>query len=606
MGLVLFNSTAHSQVTLELRDSMFKAMHQEEDTFTKLDLRYKCISLTEPFYLDSILYYLELWENEYDEQGYTFGMARMRSLRSWYLNYWNEHEKALKLAHSALALQDSLKDTLGISRTLNRIGTLNLQFKRYDQGALYLNKSLDMALEAKDTALIDMCLNNLAIVYSNQKQFVKAVEYHRRCYELRSFKRDTFWMAFSLYNIAEAYYESGIIDSSGVYYKRSVKHFQKAAQRDIVPAMVHSGMAKYYAAIGQPEMALPHAEKAVEKARKRGLKDSEIEGMRILADVQFKAGQHKKAYETLEAFEQLREKVDSANNATEVAKIEEKYKNAQQEAEISQLEANNLEIESKAQKSKFKALVASLLALALAIIAIVFITLTNIKKKTDQRVQKASFDKKVSDLKLMALQAQMNPHFIFNCINTAQNFIIKTEREKAYEYLAQFAKLIRNVLENSSKVYIPIQDEIDQIKQYVELEAVRFDGKFSYNMSIDEALNQGVFELPTMIIQPCVENAIIHGLVNRTEDGGRLDIRLSLKGSLIHIEIEDNGVGRERALEIKQSKRHHYSSTATMNIRNRLDIIQQNTSEKIQYEVTDLRDETGACGTRVFIAVPYR
>jgi len=598
--------TAKAQITLETRDSIYTLMLNEEDTFTKLDLRYKFIAQTEPFYLDSILYYLEIWEQEYHDQRYTFGEARMRSMRSWYLNYKTEYEQALKLAHSALAIQDSLKDSTGIRRTLNRIGVLNLQFKRYEESATYLLQTLEMSELNKDTALIDICLNNLGIVYNRLQDSEKGAKYNRACYELRRFQKDTFWMAYSLYNLAELFFNTDKFDSSGHYYLQSVDLFGKLGNRNVVPAMVHTGLAKYYGAINQPELGLPHAEAAVKKARKRGIQDSEIEALQILANLEYEVGRYKKSYETLQTYQALREKIDSANNAVEITKIEEKYNNAQQAVEISTLKAKNLEAQNQRDQARFRAQIAYILAGLLVLIIIAVIVFLGIKKRTDQKVHEASFDKQVSDLKLVALRTQMNPHFIFNCINTAQNFIVKTEREKAYEYLAQFSKLIRNVLENSNKVYIPLQDEINQIKQYLELEAVRFEDKFSYDLDIDEALQQGVYEIPSMLIQPCVENAIIHGLVNKTNGPGHVSVRLTLNDNLVHIEVEDNGVGREKALQIKTSKQNHYKATATLNIQQRLDIIQQNTSEHIEYKITDLVNEGIPGGTHVFIALPYR
>ncbi len=200
----------------------------------------------------------------------------------------------------------------------------------------------------------------------------------------------------------------------------------------------------------------------------------------------------------------------------------------------------------------------------------------------------------------------MNPHFIFNSINTAQNFVLNSRKEEAYEYLADFARLLRMVLENSGKTFVPVEDEVQQLRLYIELERTRFSHKFNYEIQIDPQLENGVYEIPGMLIQPLVENAIGHGLMNRKDANGKLMVSLKLSGEQILCEVIDNGIGREKAAQIKRSKDILYPSTAIPNIKERLLTLQNLTQGPMDLEITDLFEQGIPAGTRVRLLLPCR
>ncbi|MEO0405090.1 MAG: histidine kinase, partial [Bacteroidota bacterium] len=210
----------------------------------------------------------------------------------------------------------------------------------------------------------------------------------------------------------------------------------------------------------------------------------------------------------------------------------------------------------------------------------------------------------LAESKLVALKSQMNPHFVFNCINTTQNFVLNSRKEMAYEYLASFAKLLRLILDKSEQIFVSLENEIEQLGLYLKLESTRFEGAFEYEITLDQELESGVFEIPGMIVQPIVENAILHGLVNRKDKGGMLRISFLKKGQTIVCEVEDNGIGRAEAKKIKTSKEVHYQSTAIPNIQRRLELLQESIDVEIQYNTTDLFAEGKSSGTLVKVVLP--
>ena len=202
------------------------------------------------------------------------------------------------------------------------------------------------------------------------------------------------------------------------------------------------------------------------------------------------------------------------------------------------------------------------------------------------------------------LRAQMNPHFIFNSLASIQNFVINENSDQASIYLSRFSQLVRNILDNSSEEYVPLEKEINTIENYLELQKVRYAGKFEYKISVDEQLDVENIMIPPMLAQPFIENAIEHGIRHR-ETQGHIDIRFRLEDGMIRFEVEDNGVGRERSHEIESAHKPGHRSMATSITRDRLNTLNKKLKKKIRMEIVDLKDEAGkARGTRVEFGVP--
>jgi signal transduction histidine kinase len=202
------------------------------------------------------------------------------------------------------------------------------------------------------------------------------------------------------------------------------------------------------------------------------------------------------------------------------------------------------------------------------------------------------------------LRAQMNPHFLFNSLASIQNYIINEDTDRASIYLSRFSQLVRNILDNSVEEYVPLEKEIETVKNYLELQKVRYAGKFDYNIDIDPDIDTDIVQIPPMLAQPFIENSIEHGIRHR-DTPGRIDIRFRLEDSLIRFEVEDDGVGREKAKEIEARFGTKHRSMATSITRDRLMSINKKLKRKIRMEIVDLKDEEGeGIGTRVTFGIP--
>lgn len=211
---------------------------------------------------------------------------------------------------------------------------------------------------------------------------------------------------------------------------------------------------------------------------------------------------------------------------------------------------------------------------------------------------------KSHDLEQKLLRSQMNPHFIFNSLASIQNFIINQKANEASIYLARFAQLVRNILDSSVNENVPLEKETETIRNYLDLQKVRYAGQFDYTLTVDENIDEETFMIPPMLAQPFIENSIEHGIKYK-ETPGHIDIRFRLEGGLIRFEVEDDGVGREKAREIESKQHRIHRSMSTSITQERLIRINKKHKNKIHMEIIDLKDDLGfARGTKVTFGIP--
>lgn len=224
-----------------------------------------------------------------------------------------------------------------------------------------------------------------------------------------------------------------------------------------------------------------------------------------------------------------------------------------------------------------------------------------IRRRDQAKKHKLAIEKrlhsKIADLELSALRAQMNPHFIFNALGAIQYYIQTNDEDKADDYLTKFAKLMRLYLDGSKEKFISIKKEMDLLALYLSLEKIRFEDRFDYHIEVDENLIAEDIQIPTMMIQPFVENAINHGLALRTERGGQLQIAAIDADDHISITISDNGIGRKRAGEYR---RVGHTSKGLRIIKDKINHLREASLANIQLTITDLQPTDPAHpGTKV-------
>lgn len=220
---------------------------------------------------------------------------------------------------------------------------------------------------------------------------------------------------------------------------------------------------------------------------------------------------------------------------------------------------------------------------------------------------KTQFNKDIAALEMKALRAQMNPHFIFNSLNSIQNYILKNDADKASQYLTKFSRLIRLILDHSNQNFITLSSEIQLLKLYIEMEDMRFEHHFESEIFVDENLDTETTLIPSMLIQPSVENAIWHGLLHK-EDKGILKLNFKKTAeNLLEVTIQDNGIGRKKADELRSKNSLKKKSYGTQITKNRIETLNKTSIESTYFEIIDLYNEKQeAEGTKIIIKIPTK
>jgi ligand-binding sensor domain-containing protein len=201
----------------------------------------------------------------------------------------------------------------------------------------------------------------------------------------------------------------------------------------------------------------------------------------------------------------------------------------------------------------------------------------------------ASINQQLAEAQLSALQTQMNPHFIFNSLNSIKGMILDNEQQKASRYLSKFANMIRTTLDQSKEIFTTVHENIEHLESYLVMEKLRFDDSFTFRITADEHIDKEETLIPTLMIQPLAENAIWHGLMT-TAGRKKLSIHFSQEADSISCTIEDNGIGINRSEQLKQSKRPTHRSVGLSNLRNRIKILNEKYDTGCTLEITDLQD----------------
>ncbi len=224
-------------------------------------------------------------------------------------------------------------------------------------------------------------------------------------------------------------------------------------------------------------------------------------------------------------------------------------------------------------------------------------------RELESKQKQTELQQRATELEMQALRAQMNPHFIFNCLSSINRFILKNETESASDYLTRFSRLIRMVLINSQKNTIQLEDEMEMLRLYLDMERLRFKNSFDYNIIYTNTIEPGSVFIPPLLLQPFCENAIWHGLMHK-EGKGKLDIALSIQQNVLHCTISDNGIGREKAAELKSKSAENQKSLGLKITKDRLALLNENKDVQTFYNIEDLIDEnSGAAGTKVIIHI---
>jgi tetratricopeptide (TPR) repeat protein len=428
----------------------------------------------------------------------------------------------------------------------------SLVFRDFKKADSLLNICLDLSIKNKDTALMIQSLNILGWNFYREKEYDSAI----KAYET-SLKYSIPWKIHSassnaLGNLGTIYRDMGKEELSLKYYDKSLQ--QAKLQND------YSSV--YWVYLDMSDMYL----------RKRDTSNAF------------------KNYVLYKKYDDFFQKI-SSNKGLADAKIRYDAENRNKELQLLSLKL-----------SKQKLLIYGYTGLFVLSLAIGILLYSRSRISAKKRI--SDMNHKIAEITQANLRQQMNPHFIFNTLNSIQYYMYQHDKLATNNYLTKFSSLMRKVLENSQHTSVPLRDELDALNLYLELEKIRFKDKFDYQITIDEEIDTILYKVPTMLIQPYVENSICHGLMP-AEGKGMVKIDLELKKDYISCIIEDNGIGREAAQEKKMNSEKGHNSLGTQIVSSRLDLVNSLYGTSLQTIYTDLKNDKGEPeGTRVELHIP--
>ena len=312
-----------------------------------------------------------------------------------------------------------------------------------------------------------------------------------------------------------------------------------------------------------------------------------------LFELSMKTGAYQDAVKYQRLYFESRDTLFAVQKGRQLELIMAEAENEKTDQKIRMLSQNNELNQLRLTRTRY------LFAAAGAVILIISLLLLLVFQRKRMKAEQKSI---VMEQRL--LRAQMNPHFLFNSLASIQNYILNEKTDQASLYLSRFSQLVRDVLDNSAEEYVSIENEIAAIQNYLELQKVRYAGKFDFEMSVEEQIDKENTLIPPMLAQPFIENAIEHGIRHK-ETAGNISIRFMLEDGLVRFEVEDDGIGRERAREIEHSRNIHHRSMSTSITHDRLFALNKKHRKKILIEIVDLKDKQGnPCGTKVAFGIP--
>ncbi len=480
-------------------------------------------------------------------------------------------DKALEYNLQALEIEKQTNDTIAIADQYNNIAVILNDQGMFSKSIEDLLITVDMYHRIHDSEMEAKSLDYIGANYVCMKKYPEALNYFSRSLKIRQ-------SAETYSNIGD-YYEGVKNDDSALHYFRiALDRFEADSDRLDMGKMLNN-MGELEIRKGNYKDAETHLEYALAIVKK--LSDVEEIGNaeNNLSRLYAMTGDFKSAYQHHLEATFYKDSLQNAEKAKKFEEINTRY-------EVKELADRNtaLENENGVQKLKLQRkniLIVGAVSALLALLAIGILLFRQSKLRASQ--QSAELEQK-------QLRAQMNPHFIFNCLNSIQHFIVANDVKNANKYLSGFALLMRQTLENSKEGIITLRKEIAYLENYLVLERMRFEDKFIYEIVCAENVNIDQVEIPSMIIQPFIENAIRHGLCYLEDRPGKLKISFYKSAGFLCCEVDDNGIGREQSQRLKQASDVVYESQGMELTRRRLALVSKSSGAeyKIDHEHTEL------------------
>ncbi len=586
--------------------------------------------------------------------------AKSLNIMATLLAKQKHHKDALLLKKQAYVI---MSDSEISPQFLTEMGMLHVRLDDYDNARHFLNQALLLARENVDEQGTIKSYINLGLVAEKEKKYKESVSYFRKVVAIQKREGIPLELANSYNYLAKLSLEMGSVNKGKLYadtafywasklplsntYQNTLELYTKIYKKK----KKREYLAYYQTKLDNVTNNLLIREKENERIQKQRFQEVVNQEMQIqdvlriqevttlerqvmafrkeanaraLTVLQQKEALKKLNYEkdlisqakTKKDLLYAQKELETIKKAALIEKLQHEQEILKHEQELQRLEQERQEqffkqqkeIDNLAIKNKETELKNSrqnlniMILLSIAVLALLgFLIMIGVNSQKKKRLFLLQEKVKIES---RLFRSQMNPHFLFNAMNSIQSFLMTEDAPSAHKYLAKFAQLMRLILDNSSQEFISLDQELETLKLYLSLERLRFDDSFSYEIVLPDTLDDEFIGLPPMLLQPFVENAILHGLTAKEGDG-LLKIAFEERGDFLHCIIQDNGVGRKKAEEFKKMRSKKHESRATVLTEKRLQIFDTQYHKKASIQVVDLYNDQGdAAGTKVEMVLP--
>ncbi|MAZ73661.1 MAG: hypothetical protein CMC70_11010 [Flavobacteriaceae bacterium] len=524
----------------------------------------------------------------------------------------------------------------GIARTYGSMGVVFSEQSNYAKALQYYLEAAKVYENLNDEGQASKIYNNIGVVYKAQEEATKALHYFLKALEIQKERKDPN-KSITQTNIATIYFKQGKLDEAFEYYTAAKNSLDQYPNLRALGEW-HNNIGMYYNAREYPEMALENWQRAVATFKeindKFGLADTyllvaEFENNRnnksealtaansalalaketdvleqiviaqkLLSAIYSKDGNASQALVHFKAYSTAKDSLHKKNDVRKAVEAAMNYEFEKKEIlQKEETQKRELLLKEEAKSNNLKLLFGALVALLLFGMGFLIYNRQQLKKTLTLQKELAEYEQK-------ALHLQMNPHFVFNCLGSISSFIVQNGTDSAIKYLSKFSKLMRLTLEYSKESLIPIDKEIESLQNYLELEQLRFNDSFNFSITKNPNIEDDV-ALPPLLIQPFIENAIIHGVIPKKEHG-TISITFSVTNASLHCTIIDNGVGIHQSRKNKENLVLAHKSMALDIIKKRLEMISEATGKQASIEIEEMTKGNEITGTKIKLQLPLQ
>lgn len=526
--------------------------------------------------------FTRLVENNDNDKLSKNGLARALATTGIVYTQQSNYFMALENYQKALKLYEATGDKVSISKALNNIGIVYKSQLNYPKALEYLKQAHKLQSEIGETNAA-MTLTNIGVIYFESGKPNQALEYYNLAIQAFSNYPDPIGFALVNNYLGDYYRDENNFSEAEKHYQKSLEFYERL-QNKFGASLALYNIGKLYSAQQKYAEAMPFASKSLAYATEIGVLDQTYHSEKLVSELYGFLNNTAESFRHYKNYIVARDSIFNQENAKKFAQAEMDFEYRKKEALLAE----------QGKRNQILSIFSVFAALLLILLALVIYNRRQVKRRLTLQKEVAEYEQK-------ALHLQMNPHFVFNCLGAISSFIVQNGTDSALKYLSKFSKLMRLTLEYSKDALIPIDKEIESLQNYLELEQLRFHHKFEFKIqsSAKVEFNMG---LPPLLIQPFVENAILHGMVPK-EGSGMIKVDFDVKDNQLVCTVTDDGIGLTESMLLKENSVTAHKSMALEITKKRLEIMESTTSRAAQIDIDELDNKSG---TRVTLRLPIQ